>query len=387
MVLADTIILAKGSAPLPLGPAAPLLATLWIVGVTNAFNLIDGLDGLAVVCAIVAIGTMAMSGVYLGEPSRFIFISGLLGALLAFLRYNWHPARVFLGDAGSMTLGFLLATRSLPSATDSQGHLHVLVPLAALSYPMLDTAVAIARRWLRGHSFSKADGRHIHHQLVTIGMSVPRAVSVLGSVALVVAGAGLAVSFAPPQLTLLIVLCSLLAATLLLLYAVWKLGYTEFIALGKSVYSGLARSRRVVRERIRMVDIAARIKSVATEAELHVCIQSLVDHEHIRKADLVDPASGRPDAVSDAVDVPDYPSTIRFECPVRRAHRAQLLQLRVWTTQTGLAHHSIQRLEAIIAPEIERWYDRVDRNTPSPANVDGAVAPPNLVNDVRRVGV
>jgi UDP-GlcNAc:undecaprenyl-phosphate GlcNAc-1-phosphate transferase len=356
----ESIILAKGGAPIYLGAIAPMLSVLWIVGVTNAFNLIDGLDGLAVICAIVAVGTMALSGVYLGEPSRFIFVAALLGGLLAFLRHNWHPAKVFLGDAGSMTIGFLLATRSISSATDGQGHLHVLVPIAALSYPVLDTFVAIARRWLRGHSFSKADGRHIHHQLVTIGLSVPRAVSVLGTVAFVVAGTGLAVSFAPPHLTLSIVISAIVAANFGLLYAIWRLGYTEFIALGKSVYSGLVSSRRVVRERIRIIDIAREIKHAKSEAEVHDLVRTLVDFEHIRKAELVESTTSRTDVAADVVGVLDYPSTIRFECPVHRAATGQVLQLRVWSTSAGVAHHSIQRLESIIAPELERWYLRHD---------------------------
>lgn len=345
----------EGLPGIALESAVPILGVIWIVGVTNAFNLVDGIDGLAVTCALVALGTMALSGVLLEQRSSFVLVMALLGALLAFLRKNWHPAKLFLGDAGSMTIGFVLAVRAIASATDKSGRVYALVPLAALAYPLLDTFVAIARRWLRGHSFSRADGRHIHHQLVTIGMSVPRAVSVIFSVAVCVAVSGLAISFAPPQFTVALVILFVLLAATVALYGIWRLGYNEFIAFGKSLYSMMSRSKRVVRERIRVADVAKLMKHAKDECELVALVDKLVDVEHIKWADLVDPRAARSDEIVEALN---EPRLLRMEFYVRRGGLGHAFQLRVWATAEGIAHHSVQCMEVIIRPELELWYDK-----------------------------
>lgn len=363
--VAEALVFVKGMPALTVGPFTSALVVLWIVGVTNAFNLIDGLDGLAGACALVAISTLAVAGRYLGEPTTFVLTAALAGALVPFLRRNWHPAKVFLGDSGSMTIGFLVAVRSLTSATDARGQLHVLVPLAAVAYPVLDTLVAIARRWLRGHSFSRADDRHIHHQLVTIGLSVPRAVGLLVALGMGLGGAALAISFAPPQLTVALIVSTGLLTAALGIYGIWRLGYNEFVALGKAVYSGLARTRWVVRERIRVGDIARAIKGAQTEFEVHSCVQRLVDREHVRRAELVD-ASANPLGIHLAHDAPDdvWGGWFRFDCPVRAGRTGRMFQLRVWATSKALEHHTIQRLQPILCPELELWFDRHEREVP-----------------------
>jgi UDP-GlcNAc:undecaprenyl-phosphate GlcNAc-1-phosphate transferase len=378
--LAERVALVRGVPALPLDGLMPLLLLLWIVGVTNAFNLIDGLDGLAAVCAVVALATMVVSGGVLDQATTFVFVAALLGALLAFLRRNWHPATMFLGDAGSMTLGFVLAVRAISSASGQDGTLHALVPLAALAYPVLDTATAILRRWLRGHSFSRADGRHIHHQMVTIGMSVPRAVRVLGAVGVAVSLGGLTVSFAPPAYTVAAAVTASLAASVAALYGIWRLEYSEFIALGKAIYSGLARSRRVVRERIRMADLARQVKRAASEPVLRECLRELVDFEHVRRAELVDPVelAAQPRGTGGAPPSHEE-TTIRLECPVRRTATGRVLRLRVWVTSHGVAHHTIQRVQHILCPELERWFERHDARVGRDAAAGaGSVAVPSL---------
>ncbi|MBS1834777.1 MAG: undecaprenyl/decaprenyl-phosphate alpha-N-acetylglucosaminyl 1-phosphate transferase [Acidobacteria bacterium] len=372
--VAEALVFVKGMPALTVGPITSAVVVLWIVGVTNAFNLIDGLDGLAGACALVAISTLAVAGRYLGEPTTFVLTAALAGALVPFLRRNWHPAKVFLGDSGSMTIGFLLAVRSLTSATDARGQLHVLVPIAALAYPLLDTLVAIARRWLRGHSFSRADDRHIHHQLVTIGLSVPRAVGLLVALGMGLGGAALAISFAPPQLTVALIVSTGLLSAALGLYGIWRLGYNEFVALGKAVYSGLARTRWVVRERIRVSDIARAVKEAQTEFEVHGCVNRLVDREHVWRAELVEP-SANPQEIFTAHEAPAdvWGAWFRFDCPIRGRRTGRVLHLRVWATSTAFAHHTIQRLQAILCPELELWFDRHEREVPVPVALEDRV--------------
>ena len=368
--LADTAALVRGVPTLPLdGLMAPLLV-LWIVGVTNAFNLIDGLDGLAGVCALVALGTMAVSGSVLDQPTSFLLTSALLGALAAFLKRNWHPATMFLGDSGSMTLGFVLAVRVIPSASSADGTLHALVPLAALAYPVLDTLTSMLRRRLRGQPFSRADGRHIHHQLVTIGLSVPRAVAAIGTTAVVVALAGLTVSYAPPAHTVIAAVAVVMAMGMGLLYLIWRLEYTEFIAFGKSVFSGVTRSGLVVSERIRIGDLVQQINRTTTEAEMRQCLRGLIDFEHVRRVELVDPVgsvkarhevhASMGAATSDSAAPTNPLPDVWMECPVHRHSTGHVLLLRVRVTPHGMSNHTPQRVHHMVGPALERWFGQHD---------------------------
>ncbi len=154
-----------GSAELPaiVGVAVSLL---WIVGITNAINLTDGLDGLAAGICLLASAVNAVVAVYLGNHYMAAMMALLAGALLGFLRWNFHPARIFLGDTGSLALGMFLALASLHSAQKAHTVVLILVPLFALGYPIFDTLLAIARRVVRGQPLFASDRDHIHHRLM-----------------------------------------------------------------------------------------------------------------------------------------------------------------------------------------------------------------------------
>ena len=202
-VAPDTIAFIPGTGVWAIGKlAGTCLFVFWIVGVTNAFNLIDGLDGLASSFALVALGVAMLSIASMNTGLSPVAPAILAGAVIGFLKFNWHPARVFLGDAGSMTLGFLLAVLTVNSATDLNGVTYPIIPLLALGFPITDTFVAMARRWVRGVPFSLADGRHIHHQLRTTGLSVPTTVRALVIAFSLLSIFGLTVVFAPPRFAL-----------------------------------------------------------------------------------------------------------------------------------------------------------------------------------------
>lgn len=154
-----------GSVPLP-NVLGVLLSLLWIVGITNAVNLTDGLDGLAAGICLLASAANAVVAIYLGNHYMSVMMVLLAGALLGFLRWNFHPARVFLGDTGSLGLGMFVALASLHSAQTSHTVVLILVPLFALGYPIFDTLLAIARRTVSGQPLFASDRDHIHHRLV-----------------------------------------------------------------------------------------------------------------------------------------------------------------------------------------------------------------------------
>jgi UDP-GlcNAc:undecaprenyl-phosphate/decaprenyl-phosphate GlcNAc-1-phosphate transferase len=155
------------------------LTILWIVGITNAFNLIDGMDGLAAGAALFATLSMLVVSVIGDFALSALVLSAIAGAILGFLRYNFNPASIFLGDSGSYLLGFLLSLLAIKGSQKSTAAFAIAVPIVALGLPMLDTGLAIARRFVRGKSIFSGDRRHIHHLLINRGLEPRRAVILL----------------------------------------------------------------------------------------------------------------------------------------------------------------------------------------------------------------
>ena len=156
-----------------------ILATFWIVGAINAFNLIDGMDGLASGLALIAAIGMGGSLVFIGYPQATLVYLAFAGACLAFLRYNFHPASVFLGDTGSMYIGFLLSVLPLVMKSGDSLFVSLGVPLLAMGVPIFDTTLAILRRSIRAVLSREQDGReegsthvmqadtdHLHHRIL-----------------------------------------------------------------------------------------------------------------------------------------------------------------------------------------------------------------------------
>jgi len=184
---------------------------LWVVGITNAFNLIDGLDGLAAGTALITTSTIAIISLYGGRIAVSAISVALVGALMGFLRYNFNPAQIFLGDSGSMFLGFSLAVVSIHGSQKNVTAVAVIAPLLIMGYPILDTSVAIARRLHAIRTQSPGGGMiylarnayrvflpdrgHLHHRLLDLGLSQRSAVVSIYGVALALAAAALALVF------------------------------------------------------------------------------------------------------------------------------------------------------------------------------------------------
>jgi UDP-GlcNAc:undecaprenyl-phosphate GlcNAc-1-phosphate transferase len=154
-----------------LGALSLPFTLLWIVGVTNAINLIDGLDGLAGGVAVIALGSTFIFSIVHGQTFLALASVTVAGAVLGFLFYNFHPATIFMGDTGSLFLGFILATLSIKTSQKSSTAVSILVPLIVLGLPIGDTVLSIARRVLRGRPIFSADQEHIHHRLLARGLN------------------------------------------------------------------------------------------------------------------------------------------------------------------------------------------------------------------------
>ena len=153
--------------------------TFCVVGVINAVNLIDGLDGLAGGVSFVAFVTFAVHASLAGETNLMLLNLALAGAVLGFLRFNWYPSSMFLGDAGSLCLGFSLAFMALALTQGSTARVSPVCPLLVLAVPIVDTITVMTKRILRGQSPFKADRYHLHHIFMRFGMGRALAVKVI----------------------------------------------------------------------------------------------------------------------------------------------------------------------------------------------------------------
>jgi len=152
---------------LVLGALSLPFTVLWVVGVINALNLIDGLDGLAGGVAFFGVSTNFILALSRGDVLLSLLMAALAGAILGFLVFNFNPASIFMGDTGSMFLGFVLAAVSIKTSTKSGTAVAMLVPVMALGLPIMDTLLAMVRRSLLGRPMFSADREHIHHRLMS----------------------------------------------------------------------------------------------------------------------------------------------------------------------------------------------------------------------------
>jgi UDP-GlcNAc:undecaprenyl-phosphate GlcNAc-1-phosphate transferase len=163
------------------------LTILWVVAITNAFNLIDGLDGLAAGSALFSTLVAFAVALVNGYALVTVMTIALAGAILGFLRYNFNPATIFLGDSGSLFIGFLLSALALAGAQKAPTIVAVAIPVVSFGLPILETSLSILRRWISGRPVFTADREHIHHKLLQHGLTHRQVVIVLYGVSAVFA--------------------------------------------------------------------------------------------------------------------------------------------------------------------------------------------------------
>ncbi|MFT7581160.1 MAG: UDP-GlcNAc:undecaprenyl-phosphate GlcNAc-1-phosphate transferase [Myxococcota bacterium] len=180
-----------GGGKFELGFLAFPVTVAWFVGVINAVNLIDGLDGLAGGIGLISVSTLFTLALMDGNVLPALFCACLGGALVGFLFFNFNPARIFMGDTGSLFLGFVLAAFSISSSYKGSTTVALAIPILALGLPILDTFLAIGRRMRRQRPIFSADQDHIHHKLLRAGLSHRQAVLAMYLAAAVLGGVGL----------------------------------------------------------------------------------------------------------------------------------------------------------------------------------------------------
>ena len=175
------------------------LTILWIVAIMNMVNFLDGLDGLAAgVCGISGF-TFCLIALSLGRPEPAILAAIVFGACLGFLRHNFYPARIFMGDSGALLLGFTLGALAIQGLLKTAAVATLLFPLLVLAVPIIDTSFVVAKRLKHGEPVHKADLYHLHHRFLNIGYSQQRAALTMWAWCAILAGAALATRFIHPH--------------------------------------------------------------------------------------------------------------------------------------------------------------------------------------------
>jgi UDP-GlcNAc:undecaprenyl-phosphate GlcNAc-1-phosphate transferase len=168
-----------GPGRLPLEWLSYPLTALWLVGFANVFNLIDGLDGLAGGIAAIAGASFLALAVDMDQGIAAVLAASLIGGCLGFLRYNFNPASIYMGDSGALSIGFVLGCVSLTGVMKSAAAISLVAPLLIIGVPLFDTASAIIRRYRHGRPIHEADNGHIHHRLLHRGFSQRQTVLII----------------------------------------------------------------------------------------------------------------------------------------------------------------------------------------------------------------
>jgi len=243
--------------------AAPLTIA-WIVWITNAFNLIDGLDGLSAGSALFSTVAMMIISIFNHNYAVAALCAVLAGAILGFLKYNFNPASIFLGDCGSLFIGFLLGALALAGAQQKTPTLvAVAIPVICFGLPVMETMISIIRRFLSGKPIFTADREHLHHKLMERGLSHRQVVVVLY---------GVSVSFALVSLVMLyprriILAVALVSVFLLIGTMLYYLGYHEFVEL-RRVATRAMEQRQVMMNNIAIRRAQSRLHTAASWNDL-----------------------------------------------------------------------------------------------------------------------
>ena len=235
---------------------AVALTLVWIVALMNMVNFLDGLDGLAAGICGIAAATFAVIALSLAKPEAAVLSAIVAGACFGFLRSNFYPARIFMGDSGALMLGFVLAAVSVQGLLKTAATVALFFPLIVLAIPILDTSFVVAKRLKHGKPVYMADRWHLHHRFSNIGFSQRRTVAYLWAWCAVLAGAALATRFVPFRAhgewnlwpTLLVVLIALVALItsiyIVVLLEIVKLRRVRAWALGRRESDEPRRLRR-----------------------------------------------------------------------------------------------------------------------------------------------
>lgn len=278
-------------APITLGWLSIPVTLLWLVAISNAFNLIDGLDGLAAGVGLFASVALFLLAAMQANTLTAVCAAVLAGALLGFLPQNFHPARIYLGDSGSLTMGLCLAALAIASSQKGPVLITLAVPLLVFGLPLLEVSVTTVRRVLSGHPLFRRDEEHLHHRLLKIGGTKRSAVLALyGLAALFALSSLLVFNYTGALSPVIALLCGALAWLV-----VSQMQYPEFAELDSHIRVTLRSQPRVLRNQILMRKAGTALSAASSPEELWECLGELLHQlEFDRACCELGGANGRP---------------------------------------------------------------------------------------------
>jgi UDP-GlcNAc:undecaprenyl-phosphate GlcNAc-1-phosphate transferase len=350
-----------------LGLLALPVTLAWIVGMSNAFNLIDGLDGLAAGVALVATVTLVAVAASNGRTTTLVLTAALAGALLGFLRYNFNPAKVFLGDSGSLTVGFLLAAFAIGGNLKSRTMIAVAVPLVALALPIFDASLAVLRRAIRGGEVFRADRDHIHHRMVRLGLTPRRAVMLLYGISVLLGSLALAILSGPKQT----LWAALLVMALLGWLGVHRLGYVEVSELRQVMTNRLFSSRRATVNNLRLLEVRDEIAAAPSIEAAWAAFTRVASELGFLSLSVTFPAARFAWTADDAV-VRAHGGSCTWDVPISGAATGQLSAAHPVTGAPPLDMPRFVQLAEALSARVAAEYPAA---VPGPADLVGAAAP------------
>lgn len=250
------------------------LTILWTIGISNAFNLIDGIDGLAAGASLFAALVMLVVSLILGPPLVTVMAVVLCGSLIGFLRYNFNPASIFLGDSGALFIGFTLAALSVQGMQKASTAVAVAIPLLAFGLPVFDTGFSMVRRFISGRPIFDGDREHVHHMLLARGWSQRRVALVLYAACAVFGLLALLLVSDSGRRAMGLVLFVVAAA---ILFIVWHLRYHEVDEVKAGFKRNLGERRLRLANNVRVRRASLEMSKATTLGDIFHAMKVLLD--------------------------------------------------------------------------------------------------------------
>ena len=349
-----------------LGWLSPVLTLLWLVALTNAFNLIDGLDGLAAGVGFISASAIAVTAMMIDDKMVVVLCVALAGALLGFLRHNFNPATIFLGDSGSMFVGFVLAAGAVIWHQKSTTAIAVAAPLLAFALPMADTAVTVLRRTVRGQPIFVSDRHHIHHRLLALGLTSRRVVLLLYGVSAIAALGCILIARGHNLVTGMVLLLFMGACWI----GVRRLGYPEFAEFGPIF------SRRRLAARLRLLESTEGLREIDAPQEFWARFRACAEALELDELRLdPGPESGLPPDDSAGSGFAEGASPLwRLQVPLKRGGTLTLGRVRR-SEDIQLPLEMVgEELRAVVEEALSRWESR-ETEEPAPVTASGSPVP------------
>jgi UDP-GlcNAc:undecaprenyl-phosphate GlcNAc-1-phosphate transferase len=312
------------------------LTIFWIVGITNAVNLSDGLDGLAGGICAIACGTMAVFASSIGNMAVVVLMLALLGSVTGFLFFNFNPAKIFMGDCGSMLLGFMIASSSIICFSKSLALVGLALPIVVLGVPIFDTLFSMLRRFLERRSIFSADRSHFHHKLIELGFTQSQAVIAIYGVTLLNAGLGMFMIVTPKIYVLIIFFC-ILVMLLLIFHIVGSIRLEQIKTSMQKRYKIINQERE---ERKSFEEAALYFRRATTFEQWWQAVSTAAGKMEFWTVDLpLVNRDGTPRALSWSYNghepAPDPEGLIQVHVPVRDRRSGSSLHLKIELLKNG----------------------------------------------------